>query len=404
MTSWSREHEAALARPLEEFSALHASTLRRRRDVLDLSYPNATHHRDHRAFGLLRGLAGHVTQDELQYTPLGGGPMVRRLLAEDMKRSHGLAVDHRNLVLTPGATAALCVALTAAFRPGDEVLVPTPCWMDYPLLLHRFGITAVLVPCGPDKRLDPEAIARAVTPRTAGLILSQPSCPTGVVHTGAELAALAAVLSSASRGRAHPLTVVSDEAHRDTVWSGARFASPMGVYAETMSVYSFGKAWSLQGQRTGYVALGPGMTRAHQTRTGAERALRSLGYGAPTALMQRLVVELSGLTPQTGSLAAEQRKLRALLAEAGLRTVEGEATSFVYARCPEHLDDWDMVRRLAATGLLAMPSSLFHEGGHIRFALNTEPTRLPDVAARVAQALTTDTAGRTTAPHGSESR
>lgn len=378
--------EEQLAQPLERFARLHTATMRSAPGLLDLSYPNPRVDRDTRAFGLLREVARRVPQRELQYTPFGGGTVVRRRIASALARRTGVPLGHRDIVLTPGATAALTVALAALFRPGDEIQVVTPCWMDYPLYLHRLGLRTRLIPSGPDKRIPVERVVAAAGPDTAGLIIGQPACPTGVVHSDAELEALSEALHAIAARTGRRPVLISDEVHRDQIWGDAEFISPMQVYPDTVSVYSFGKAWSLQGQRTGYLALGPRMRHHDEAVIHVERALRSTGICAPTALMQRLVLEIVDLEPDQGPLRRDQTLLRAELRRLGYRIVDGQATAFVYIRCPDGVDDWEFVTNLAGQRLLAMPSELFHEGRHIRLALNVGAERFGEIGRRLLAA------------------
>lgn len=364
---------------LERFAALHART---GPSAIDLSYPNPRVIRDRRAFDLLRDVLDGTRPEDLQYTPMGGGTVARRRIAGALNRSFGLRLGHRDVVLTPGATAALVVALTALFRPGDEILVVTPCWMDYPLYLHRAGLTMTPVPSGPGKRLDLDALAAACGPRTAGVIISQPVCPTGVLHTADELRRLAGLLAEHGRRYGRTPILVSDEVHRDQVWDAGPAAVPMSWHPSTVSVYSFGKAWGLQGQRTGYLALGPGLAGQAEA---VERAMRSTGFCAPTALMQRLIPRIADLAPDVRSLADDQRWARRRLTEIGYRVIDGQGTAFVYAECPDGTDDEQFVRELAECGVLAMPSSIFHEPGCFRLALNTERAELDEALRRLAR-------------------
>jgi aspartate aminotransferase len=384
--------EEALARPLERFADLHAAALRMP-GVIDLSYPNPLAWRDRRAFELLGAVSARVHQRDLQYTPFGGNMIVRRRVATALSARFGVRLGAADIVLTPGATGALSVAFAVLFRPGEEVLVVTPCWMDYHLYLARLGVRVIGVPAGPGKRLDLAALAAAWGPATAGVIISQPSCPAGVVYTEQELAALASLLRDAPARDGRSPVLVSDEVHRDQVWDGA-LISPMQVWPETVSVYSFGKAWALQGQRTGYLALGPALAARAGTAARVSRAVRAMGFCAPTALMQRLVLEIADLVPDCGSLRRDQQALRALLADEGYDVVAAQATSFVYVRCPPGTDDWQFVTRLAEHGALAMPSELFHERGYYRLALNVPAGQFAEIARRLAAVQTPAAPGK----------
>jgi aspartate aminotransferase len=294
----------------------------------------------------------------------------------------------RDVFLVPGATAALRLILDALFRPGEEVLFAVPGWMDYPVYLSACGLRAVPVALGADKHLDLGAIGDAIGPQTAGLIISQPACPTGVVYRPAELKGLADTLTAAARRHGRRVLLVSDEAHRDTVWDREPLRSPAEFYSQSVIVYSFGKAWSLQGQRTGYAALHPHFADHDSAVLATERALRSTGFCAPTAVMQLLVTEIADLIPDTGTLRRDQEDFRSRLTDLGYRPCKGGATSFIYVRCPDELrDDWEFTERLAAQGLLAMPSSVFHERGYFRLALNEPAERFEEITRRLSAAL-----------------
>ena len=378
------DREGRLAGPLERFAALHAATLRSSRaGVIDLSYPNPRVTRDTRAFELLGGLLARTRQEDLQYSPFGGGTVARRKVASALSRRFGVQPGFSGIFLTPGATAALNVAFAALFRPGDEILVVTPCWMDYHLYLQRLGLNARDVPAGPHKRLDVNAVAGAWRPSTAGEVISQPACPAGVVYSAGELDALAGVLEAASARHGRRAILVSDEVHRDQVWDGSTLVSPMQAYPDTVSVYSFGKAWSLQGQRVGYLALSPALSGRDKLLPRVERALRTMGFCAPTMLMQRLIVEIADLEPDCGSLRQDQFRVRAILAILGYQVVPAQATGFVYARCPAGSGEWEFVSRLAGHGVLAMPSALFHESGYFRLALNVASGEFDEVGRRL---------------------
>ncbi|QIS09876.1 aminotransferase class I/II-fold pyridoxal phosphate-dependent enzyme [Nocardia arthritidis] len=378
-----RQFDEELLLPLEEFAQLHRYTVRAAGvDLIDLSYPNPLFHRDVRARELLQEIAEKLEPRSLQYTPFGGATVVRRRIAASLKWT-GLCFGYRDVVLTPGATAALCVALFALFQPGDEIILVTPCWMDYPIYLKRFGLVARMVASRPDKRLDLDAVSAACSTRTAGIIVSQPSCPTGVLMTAAELSGLAEVLTAATAyGRTAPV-LISDEVHRDQTWADVTFSTPLSYYPAALSVYSFGKAWSMQGQRTGYIALSPNFPDGNEVRLQLERAMRVTGFCAPTALMQAVAGALAGMQPHREGLAFDQQVFRRGLDELGYRVTPGQGSCFIYAECPGG-DDIEFVRKAAREGLLIMPSSIFYEPGYFRLALNVGADRVDDVMERLS--------------------
>lgn len=369
--------------PLEDFTSLHARTLRAAgRQVIDLSFPNPRQSTDPRGYDNLRDIAAAVGVGDLQYTPLGGLTRTRRRIATVLAGRFQLPFGYRDIILTQGATAALNVVLQCLFGKRDQVMLITPMWMDYPVYLSRLGVGTVVVPSAPDKHLDIEAISSAWTPATRALLLSQPNCPTGVVYTTRELGQLADFMAEVSKASDRPALLISDETHRDTTWSGASCQSPLCAYADSISVYSFGKAWSMQGMHIGYIAISPRLSGRETVRELLERGLRAAGYGGPATIMQLLAERLAGLAPDMMRLGNEQSIIRAGLDDIGYEVVQAQATVFVYVRCPDE-DAIQFVTRAARRGLLVMPSTIFHETGYFRIALNGG-TDLERALARLA--------------------
>lgn len=381
-----------LAAPLEEFARLHTDTLRRFGSrAVDLSYPNPRFHFDDRPYRTLADLAARATVDDLRYSPFGGFTTARRRVATVLAEQHGAPYMYRDVILTPGATAALNLALSTLFDPPDRILLVTPCWMDYPLYVANLGLAYDLVSSDDRKRLDLAAIERAWTPHTRGLIISQPASPTGVCYQPDEITALAALLTRLGDVHGRPPLLINDETHRDQIWTSQDLLTPAQSYPQTVSVYSYGKAWQMQGQRTGYLAIHPDIAQRDERRERLALAMRVTGYCAPTALTQHLITALSPFTPDLGPLADLQHHARHRLHQAGYDVIDAAATHFVYVRAPV-ADDGQYVRLAADQGVLVMPSRLFHEPGHFRIALNTDGTAL-DHALDVLADLNTDSGG-----------
>ncbi|MCI0435194.1 MAG: aminotransferase class I/II-fold pyridoxal phosphate-dependent enzyme, partial [Gemmatimonadetes bacterium] len=259
-----------------------------------------------------------------------------------------------------------------------EVIVLTPCWLDYPIYLENLGLRTVLVPLHADTlRLEPDAIARAITPRTRAVVLSQPANPAGLIYTAIELRALAALLTGRGQGR---IMLVSDECHRDVLFDDARFVPPTPIYPATVVVYSFGKALFIQGQRIGYVAVSPRFPAAEAFVTMLERLCRVMGFCTPTALMQLAVRKLLDRPLDFSHIVRRRRILLDALSSSAIATPASEGTFFLYPRTPFG-DDFSFAERLARDGLLVLPAPVFHHTGHFRLALTAPDDHIERGAA-----------------------
>lgn len=363
---------ARLMEPQERFDAMRQRAMTRSGTRLcDLAYANAY---DGPAAAVLRAMAGALVDDRtlaLQYTPYGGATIPRRLVARQLSTLYARTFHYRDVILTPGAMAALnivfrAVRTSAAF--DDEVIVVTPCWLDYPLYLAQLGMRAVMVDVDPlSMHLDIEAIAAALSPRTRAVVLSQPANPSGVLYTRQELERLARTLEATPHGE--PPLLISDECHRDIRFVTAPVSSPIEFYARSCIVYSFGKSLFIQGQRVGYVAVSPEMPGAEMFAAQLVQWTRAMGFCTPTALMQRALPHLIDLRPELYAIATRRARVIAALEAANYTIPPSDATFFLYPRTPDG-DDFAFAEALAAQGVLVLPAPLFHHRGHFRISVS----------------------------------
>jgi aspartate aminotransferase len=192
--------------------------------------------------------AGHT-----RYTQVAGMRSLREAVAEKFQRENGLDVGWQDTIVCSGGKQVIYNALAATLDEGDEVIVPAPYWVSYPEMVALCGARAVVVPCGIEGRfkLTPQALCKAIGPRTRWLILNSPSNPSGAVYTRDELAALADVLL------AHPhVLVLSDDIYEHLIFDGAAFFTIAQVEprlaCRTLTMNGVSKAYAMTGWRIGY--------------------------------------------------------------------------------------------------------------------------------------------------------
>jgi len=198
-----------------------------------------------------------LQEGQTHYTPNAGILPLRRAIAESMERSHGLRYDPEGeVVATLGGMQALMLAMLALVDPGDEVIISDPYWPNHVGQVRICGGVPVLVKVRESDGFvyDPDAVRKAVTPRTRILLVNSPANPTGGVAGPEVLRALAELAVEKD------LVVVSDEVYRHFLYDGAEFASIAtfpGMQRRTLIVDSFSKTYAMTGWRVGWAA-GPG--------------------------------------------------------------------------------------------------------------------------------------------------
>ena len=209
-----------------------------------------------------------LEQGYTSYTANRGLPELREEIVNSYKKSDNLTYDANTEVLvTVGCSEALDLALRAIISPGDEVLIPEPCYVSYQACTTLAGGVPVPVAAKLENefRITPDELEEHVTPRTKVLLIGYPNNPTGAIMTRKDLKAIA---DFATR---HDLIVISDEIYGALTYGGEKhiaFSSLPGMQERTLLLNGFSKAYAMTGWRIGY-ALGnktiiSAMTKIHQ--------------------------------------------------------------------------------------------------------------------------------------------
>ena len=200
------------------------------------------------------------------YTANAGLVELRRQIAAYLARRFGLSYTEKEVLVTVGGSEAIDLCIRACLDPGDEVLIPEPCFVCYDPITRMAGGVPVPIVTRPEEgfRLTPEALEAAITPRTKVLVLPYPNNPTGAIMKQEHLEAIARVL------RQRDIIVLSDEIYAELTFEGKHvsIASLPGMAERTVVVNGFSKAYAMTGWRLGYAA-GPQevirvMTKLHQ--------------------------------------------------------------------------------------------------------------------------------------------
>lgn len=201
------------------------------------------------------------------YTSNCGLEELRREISRYLYERFQLKYDYsREIIVTVGASEAIDIALRCVLEPGDEVIIPEPCFVSYkPCTVMAGGVPKIISTKETDHfKLMPGDLEKAITPRSKVLLLSYPNNPTGAVMTTQELQAVAEVVEK------HDLLVIADEIYSELTYDGEHvsFASLPGMQERTVLVNGFSKSFAMTGWRIGYAAapeeIAAAMLKIHQ--------------------------------------------------------------------------------------------------------------------------------------------
>ena len=320
---------------------------------------------------VLREIVSTCGLDAHCYMPNTGYPDVCGSVAGFLSQEQGVSVEGADVLMTCGAAGALNVALKTLLDPGDEVLTPVPCFVEYKFYADNHGGVLQTVPSTPDFQLDLKALRAAITPRTKVVLINSPNNPTGAVYSAESLKDLGEILEAKGREYSRTIYLISDEPYRKVVYDGVTVPSIFTAYRESIIGTSYSKDISIPGERIGFAAVNPLATHRKALIAGMALANRILGFVNAPALMQRVVACLQGERADIGAYQRKRDMLCEGLGAMGYEFVKPAGTFYLFPRSPI-ADDVEFVQALKAERVLAVPGSGFHGPGHFRIAYCVE--------------------------------
>ena len=303
-----------------------------------------------------------LEQGKTYYTSNSGLIGMRVEIARYLDRRFGLSYDPENeIVVTVGGSEAIDMAMRAILNPGDEVIIPTPCFVCYePLCRMAGGVPVTIETEEKDAfKLTPEKLKAAITDRTKLLVLPFPNNPTGAIMTAADLEEIASVL------RGTDILILSDEIYAEMTYGRRHvsIASLPGMRERTVVVNGFSKAYAMTGWRMGYTAAPAPITK---------QMLKLHQYGimcAPTTSQFAAVEALKNGDDDIAYMISEYDLRRRLLVdglrEIGIPCFEPEGAFYVFPNVGVFgMKSEDFCRRLMDEGgVVIVPGTAFGDCG-----------------------------------------
>ncbi len=312
----------------------------------------------------------------LGYCPNAGIPAVREAIAAYLARQQQVPVAASNVVMTVGAAGALVSFFRAVIEPGDEVICPSPYFVEYGSYCGHFGGVLKPVPSLADKGFRPDiaAIEAAITPKTRALLVNSPNNPTGCIYSAEDVRQLAALVdkTNASRGDGgRPLFLLSDEPYRAFAYDGATVPPMLPLTPYAVVLGSFSKTLSLAGERIGYVAVNPAMPDGDTLVSAVTLTNRTLGFVNAPVIGQRLATALLDETVDLEIYDRRRKLMAKVLSDAGIEFVMPRGAFYFFPKAPGG-DDIAFVDALQDELILAVPGRGFGMAGFVRLSCSVD--------------------------------
>ena len=336
-----------------------------------------------------------IERGETKYTDVSGTLALRQAVCEKFRRDSGLDYKPEEILVATGGKQVIFDALVATINPGDEAIIPAPCWVSYPDIVQLAEGTPVIVQCGQNAgfKMTGEQLEAAITPKTKWLILNNPCNPTGAAYSAEELRALTDVLMR------HPRVMVfTDDIYEHLAYDGFKPATVVQVEPRlkdrTLTMNGCSKGYAMTGWRIGFCGGPKALIRAMDK-------LQSQSTSNTSSVSQAAALEaLTGPQESIKAMVEVYKSRRDLVVEAlnacpGLVCRKPEGAFYVFAGIHGCLGktsaggrrietDEDFVTALLEEeGVAAVHGTAFVAPGHMRVSYATDTEGWGEACPRI---------------------
>lgn len=316
----------------------------------------------------LQEIAGHADEPfAFGYMPNAGLPDARKALAQKISAEQGVTISGDQLVVTVGAAGGLNVFFRAVLEEGDEVLCPSPYFVEYGFYAGNYGGVLKSVPTKEDFSLDIDAFDKAITAKTRAVIIDSPNNPTGQIYSAQEIAALAEVLKKHSAANGRPIYLISDEPYRFLNFDGVEIPGVFQYYDASVVIGSFSKNLSLAGARIGFIAVNSKLENNEELMAGLIMCNRILGFVNAPVIAQKLILKCIDSEVDLNIYRRRRDALAKVLSDAGIEFTMPRGAFYFFPKSPV-ADEQKFVDALLNERVLAVSGKGFGKPGYIRLA------------------------------------
>jgi aspartate/methionine/tyrosine aminotransferase len=327
-----------------------------------------------------------IQEEKSGYTLQAGLPSLREFIASDYPHM-GLSTDQ--VIVTAGSQESLYLILRTLVEEGDEVLIPNPGFIAYPMILRMIGanVKTYRLPAKSDFSFDLDHFKRQISAKTKVVICISPSNPTGRALSTQELQDLADAVEASGSGA----FIVSDEIYRELYYTPERPGSVSEFYPRTIIVSGLSKSMRMTGWRIGWLAGDPEVMRA---------ALVLHGYVVTCASSISQKAALAAWTDGAADARQEYRSifhrrrdhlLDLLRNELRLRCVTPEGAFYTMVDISSYRDEMSVAEAGLQQGVVTIPAAAFGDEskGYLRISFCADEERLSEGVRRLGAALNT---------------
>ena len=315
-------------------------------------------------------------QDKEFFLPHGyasnvGDDPAREAVAELFSKLQDTKITYKNVILSSGCAGAINIFLRAVLSIGDEVIIPNPCFLEYPFYIQNYHGKAVHCKTKFEDgwQIKKEEFEKCFTAQTRIVLINSPHNPTGIVYSEETIKMISEVTEKFMKKFGRTIWILSDEVYCRMLRPGKKPYKIFKHYKFSAITYSVSKDLSLPGERIGALIMNPEVALCERNIHALSIANEFLSIYPPNRLHMRALPKLLKHTSKLELYTECQEIVEETLKKLNIEYVQPEGTFYIFPKIPDGIDEMTFCKTMVKNFIVIVPGSAFGQEGFYRMSL-----------------------------------
>ena len=309
------------------------------------------------------------------YSPNTGDKEGREAIAEIFSKIQGVDISYKNVILTAGCAGAINIFLRTILSVGDEVIIPSPYFLEYPYYIENFHGKPVFCETAFEEgwQINKEKFEKCFTAKTRCVIINSPQNPTGIVYTDKTIKMISEMCQRYTEKYGRPIWILSDDVYCRVLRPGKKHHQIFKFYKYSVISYSVSKDLSLPGERIGALIMNPEIKLSERNIHAISMSNEFLAIYPPNRLHMRALPKLLKYTSEIELYSESQDIIEETLKKLKIEYVQPEGAFYIFPKIPEGIDEMEFCKLMVQNFIVVVPGSAFGVEGFYRLSFCKKP-------------------------------
>ena len=309
------------------------------------------------------------------YAPNTGDQEAREAIAELFSKIQEVKLSYKNVILSAGCAGAINIFLRTILSVGDEVIIPSPYFLEYPYYIENFHGKAVFCETKFEEgwQINKEPFEKCFTAKTRCVIINSPQNPTGIVYTEETIKMISEICEKFSKKYGRPIWILSDDVYCRVLRPGKKTHQIFKFYKYSVICYSVSKDLSLPGERIGALIMNPEIKLCERNIHAISMSNEFLAIYPPNRLHMRALPKLLKYTSKIELYSECQVIIEETLKKLNIQYVQPEGAFYLFPKIPEGIDEIEFCKSMVENFIVVVPGSAFGAKGFYRLSFCKKP-------------------------------